>query len=88
MNCLANLPRRTWPYDTRKRVTVISIEPVANSGNTHILACKEDLTSEGFILVRRGLPDAKAGDLGVITFKQGGPAGGYWDYEKVESQGI
>ena len=86
MDCLANLPRRTWRYGTQKRVTVISI--VTKSGDSQIFACKEDLTSEGFILLRRGLPDAKAGDRGVITFKQGGPAGEYWDYEKVESQGI
>jgi hypothetical protein len=88
MNCLVNLPRRTWPYGTQKRVAVVSIDAIRNSGDTYILACKEDLTDEGFVLVCRGRPDAKFGDRGVITFKPGGPTGGYWAYEKTESQGI
>src|SRR5688572_3217444 len=81
-----NLPRRTWTYYTQKNVTVVSVEPVANSGDTYLLACVEKETREGFVLLRRGVPDAKAGDRGVITFKPGGPTGGYWDYEKAEPQ--
>jgi len=87
MNCLfGKLPTRTWTYGTQKNVTVVSNEPISNSGDTYFLNCLEKETGEGFVLIRRGKSDAKPGDRGVITFKPGGPTGGYWEYEKADSQ--
>jgi hypothetical protein len=71
---------KTWPYGTRKRVKVLSVMPVLNSGSTHVLMCLCEADSEGFALIRSGAFEAKAGDRGIITFKHGGPTGGYWDY--------
>lgn len=83
----ANLPRRTWTFGTQKHVTVVSVEPVVNSGDTYVLACLEKETAEGFVILQRGKPDANAGDRGVITFEPGGPMGGHWEFKKLESQG-
>jgi hypothetical protein len=71
----------------QKKVTVITAGRLSSTGR-FMLACKDDETGEGYVLLQRGPVGAKAGDLGVITFKQGGPTGGYWVYEKIESQGI
>ena len=81
-----NLPQRTWTFDTQKRVTMVSVEPLENSGDTYALACLEKKTGEGFVLLRRGKPDAELGDRGVITFEPGGPMGGHWEFKKLESQ--
>jgi hypothetical protein len=89
MNCLTGkFLTRTWPYGTQKNVTVVSNDPVPNSGDTYILACLEEETAEGFVLVRRGKGDAWKGDRGVITFKEGGTTGGHWNYEKAKSQSL
>jgi hypothetical protein len=72
----------------QKKVTVITAGRLSSTGR-FMLACKDDETGEGYVLLQRGpVVEAKAGDLGVITFKPGGPTGGYWEYEKLESQGI
>jgi hypothetical protein len=72
---------RSWPYGTRKTVTVIS--SLALPSKQILLVCKDD-SNEGWMLMLR-LPHvaekAARGDRGVITFKPGGMNGGYWDYE-------
>jgi hypothetical protein len=50
-----------------------------------IVSVEED-TKEGFItlfnLQEKRRPNK--GETGVLTFKPGGPTGGYWDYEKFQ----
>ena len=74
---LRNLPRRTWTFGTQKNVTVMGVQPLVNSGDTHVLACLEKETGEGFVILGRGKPDANHGDRGVTTFDPGGPMGGH-----------
>jgi hypothetical protein len=84
---LSGLGMGTWPYGTKKKVQVIDFEPVLNSGNTFLIICAEEGTSEMFVLVRRGWPgNVRAQDRGTITFRSGGQVGGYWEYEAVEPE--
>jgi hypothetical protein len=76
------MEQRTWPYGTKKNVTIIGFEFLRNPGNI-ILTCGEEESEEKFILMLRTPHDAErasVGDRGVISFKPGGPTGGYWDY--------
>ena len=70
---------RTWPYGTRKRVKVLSIEFLKGM---RIMACQEvDGAQEGFILMEG--PNAVAtaeGEIGEIVFCQGGERGAHWRY--------
>ncbi len=66
---------RTWPYGTQKTVTVVHSEKNA-------LVCREDATSEGFVLLGQG--DVREGMPGTITFLEGGPTGGYWKFEPLD----
>ena len=88
MNCLlGKFPTRIWTFGTQKNVTVMSIEPLVNSGDTYVVACLEKETGEGFVILQPGRPDTNPGDRGVITFEPGRPMGGHWEFKKVESQG-
>lgn len=75
----SNLPRRTWPYGTRKRVRVDS---VTRRGQFVGLVCieTEGAAPESFVIIDGGNAYAAVGkgDTGMITFTQGGPTGGHW----------
>jgi hypothetical protein len=76
---------RTYPYGTKKNVTVLNVTQGMSSVVT--VVCKQDGTDQEFFLVmtkRDKGAEAKPGDRGVITFKAGGPKGGYWDYAARE----
>ncbi len=74
-----NMRSKTWPYGTKKQVTVLNVTQTKNLVG---MACTEDDSGEGFALLLNttSARNAKPGDSGVITFKPGGPTGGYWDY--------
>jgi len=70
---------RTWPYGTVKHVRVEDSHP-------YFIACVEDGANddEAYLLVGR-YPDVKTGDHGYITFTEGGPTGGYWQFTKTST---
>lgn len=81
------MQERTWPYGTIKTVEVLSREVVRSKGGKRlarpceVLMVKEKRTSEGHILMGTGWnPSAAPGDTGIITFMEGGPRGGYWQF--------
>lgn len=68
-----------WPFGTRKQVEVIQVIEVPPK---MIVACREPATNEGFIcLYKINQVQAVEGQSGVLTFRAGGPTGGYWDYQ-------
>lgn len=70
---------RTWPYGTRKAVTVG--EAGMHKGAPFAICVEECQGGEGFILL--GMKEAvQKGEKGYIEFKQGGPTGGYWEFHK------
>ena len=70
---------RTWPYGTRKNVTVIN-SGLARAGR--VVLARETGTCEVFILVQGLEVWSPATDCeGVIVFSEGGPTGGYWRFE-------
>lgn len=78
---------RTWPYGTKYPVRVVS----RDTSDNHVIVAVvfENPASgekEGFICVlnktHEAAFNAKPGDFGTITFREGGPYGGFWDYEK------
>jgi hypothetical protein len=70
---------KTWPYGTTKRVEVLSVE---KAGRDKVVGCIDETDhGQGFILVLRAVSVA-IGDHGTITFRQGGPIGGYWDFRR------
>jgi hypothetical protein len=72
---------RTWPYGTTKRVRVLTREIIPfQNGLAESLVVAELESSEAFILIGNKAA-AGPGDLGTITFREGGPTGGYWDFE-------
>lgn len=69
---------RTWPYGTKLPVLV-------EHGTKDFLVVTYDhgYKKEGFILIKRNMGEIPAeGSNGFITFKQGGPTGGYWEFSK------
>jgi hypothetical protein len=66
---------RTWPYGTQKRVKVTHV-----SG--HCLVCIDE-GDEVHMLIGIDTDGAKTSDVGIITFTQGGPMGGYWKFERT-----
>jgi hypothetical protein len=70
---------RTWPYGTRKEVTVIDVIP---DPPEIMVACLEEATQEAFICIYRlGAVRATKGQHGTLTFTQGGLTGGYWAFQ-------
>lgn len=75
----------TWPYGTQKAVTVVQRSVMAGgimlmcvhddleAGQTEMYACVFNHQHEAAM-------DARVEDKGTITFTQGGPTGGFWDY--------
>jgi hypothetical protein len=73
------LQTRTWPYGTTKRVKVLNA--VRNPRYVGLIChCDED--GEGYVLTMRRpfYEEVQDGDAGTITFKEGGPTGGYWEF--------
>ena len=71
---------RTWPYGTTKNVKVTMRQTGKHKGlSISVIIVFDEAEKESYILVgdRSG---AKVGDVGVITFKEGGPTGGYWEF--------
>jgi len=65
--------RRTWPYGTRKTVTVRQIVGVW-------VVCFERESTEHFALTGVDHAGVSAGDERTIEFREGGPTGGHWDF--------
>lgn len=67
---------RTWKYGTVQAATVVD---VIAAGLYEAIVCES--AGEAHILL--GNPTrAVKGEEGYITFKDGGPTGGYWEYTK------
>ena len=83
---IGTLQVRTWPYGTQYQVVILQASKMRTS--TMLLCMHAD---EAFVLVLPHTHDAarsaKENDVGVITFKEGGPTGGYWDYEAEGDNG-
>lgn len=75
---------QTWPYGTKKHGTVIQASRVQGGFNILLMESGESKTEAFFLVLDHNhaeASNAKIGDKGVITFTQGGPTGGYWDYK-------
>lgn len=73
------MKKRTWEYGTKYAVVVVSAD-----SKLMVMHSKE--INEGFMLMNHGekiLP--KCGDFGIITFTKGGPTGGYWKWQPIDS---
>lgn len=71
---------RTWPYGMQKRVIVIEQQ------GPSILIVADG--TEGFVLIDSIPAGILPGDVGSITFTEGGPLGGYWKFEKDVEGGL
>ncbi len=72
---------RTWPYGTIKSVNVRGVKNFTDG--MQVIVLEEPGTREAFVLHQ--LPqEIASGDSGKITFTQGGPTGGYWEFSKDE----
>jgi len=80
---------RTFPYGTRRRVRVISVD---HSREATIIACQDDIelnsisgqVLEGYVcMYEPGTVSAKVGDRAILVFSKGGPTGGFWDYKPI-----
>lgn len=67
---------RTWEYGTVLAVTVVD---VINAGRFQGIICQAG--DEAHVILGNPTRAAK-GEEGYITFKSGGPTGGYWQYTK------
>lgn len=79
--------KRTWPYGTRKNVTVLHWigGPVACA---LVVQADDDPIAEVHCLLgepRDFPPRVRAGERGTITFTRGGPTGGHWRYEPLDA---
>jgi hypothetical protein len=73
---------RTWAYGTIKNVSVVH---VGRAGVLTVVGLADCESLEGFLLLmQRHAPEPAVGDLGTITFRRGGPTGGYWDFRRVD----
>ena len=76
----------THAYGERRHAKVLdrqTIEPKPGRGKVDLLVL-EDERGEGHVLVGTG-SDGQPGDVGTITFTDGGPLGGYWKFSKKEA---
>ena len=75
---------RTWPYGTQKQVTIIG---KAAKGRYIGLVCHEAGSKEAFVCIYSAshptAVSAREGEKGTLTFTEGGPTGGYWDYRSA-----
>ena len=72
--------QRTWPYGTTKRAKVLEHRHGRHSGKlVEILVVAELECNEAHILVGTR-SDGEAGDVGTMTFIEGGSMGGYWHF--------
>lgn len=82
---------KSWPYGAVKSAEIVIIERVRiHRGYEAVIAgCAELLADgsrgEGFIIAGdTDLAELAVGDRGTITFRPGGPTGGYWDFRRDE----
>jgi len=84
LNLMERLPKKTWPYGTRKPVKVIESHPnckLPGGKKCRVLLCAElPEQREAHLIVGDGGDPAAAGDVGTIVFCRGGATGGYWRY--------
>lgn len=78
---------RKWPYGTVKNVRVLYYHP-ANAAIKYSMLVVEDLTKvpggagrEAYMLVGHETKE-DGGSYGTITFRAGGPTGGYWEFRR------
>lgn len=72
---------RTWPYGTKKTVTVDTIKLGLLSNDFDVI-CIEQMPNgdrEGYLLIGcKNLVAVEVGKRYVMEFTKGGPCGGYW----------
>jgi hypothetical protein len=81
---------RTWPYGTKREVVVCGVETL--QAGSRVLFC-QSINQAGqkemdvclFGKNHKAAEAAREGDRGVLTFTEGGPTGGYWDYAPANS---
>lgn len=74
-----SIQTKTWPYGKVKKATMVR----SRGPNYAQFVLDED--KEMHILMRgAGDDSAKVGDIGTITFTEGGPTGGYWKFKRDE----
>lgn len=76
---------KTWPYGTKRRARVLKanwrpegLDPRAPAG----MLLMDNLDEAHICVGSAADSDAKEGDTGLLTFTQGGPTGGYWQFKK------
>lgn len=79
---------KTWPYGTQRKGTVCltnwrptGLDPRAPSAQL----IRDESNEMHLCIGAAGDPSAQVGDVGTLTFTQGGPTGGYWKFSKVQS---
>lgn len=73
---------RTWPYGTKRRAEVLSRERAMHQGRMVDLMALVDDQGEGHLLAGTRSDEGQPGDKGTLTFLQGGPMGGYWQFRQ------
>ena len=74
---------RRWPYGTTKEVEVLAF---IRTEKADVLVVQESTSGEAFKILSEGPgshSEAQPGDLGTITFREGGPTGGHWVYTGI-----
>jgi hypothetical protein len=78
----AGIHTKTWPYGTTRKGSVVSLIPRDKPPHRQIAIITDD-ANEGHIIAPDCFPrGTKSGDVGTLTFVEGGPAGGYWKFTK------
>ena len=79
------MKQRTWPFGTRKKVTVHHVSVYRHEGEeTRAVFVTEPETREFFILAGKNWPGAQQGNTGTIIFKECDPNRGRWQFEQQQ----
>ena len=82
--------QKTWPYGTKRRGTVQSIDYYEQQLRCRPIQLILDDQNEGHVLVGAVACDttAKAGYVGTLVFTEGGPTGGFWKFTADNPQPV
>lgn len=82
---MSGIQTKTWPYGTTKVGSVLATICNGPLIMAIIFHGDGDAPGEAFMLLQRpGARRPAAGERSAITFRQGGPTGGYWDYAPID----
>jgi hypothetical protein len=73
---------RTWAYGTKRKAEILDRSRQRINGELVDVLIVRDDQGEAHVLVGTRSGDGRPGDVGTITFTNGGPMGGYWRFEK------